>query len=561
MLKKIKIVWLIFLISFFWVKYTNAWNNELENKLEIILNKIIEKQLVNNDEYTTYENILNFSKQVKNIKSNDKVNSLINVLDKSLFNFEIKYFIKQDKILVKNINNPYIYYKWLKWYIYETDINQNIYKYLTPKSLSVCELENITKCIDYKWWVFMFDVNNKEFNTITKLDNNIIINKDWIYEKQLDHYYPETKNFLLWTANLKLIKNNINDNKFYFGWKYEDINNYNIYITSDNISYLWLYKNKKISDIILSNYVNINNDILLNAISRDARYLPNINNSEFINLYNDTKNLNTIQLAYNYVKNKLVYDYAVYDEYIQKWTVNPANYFVFTWIWSYLNNKWVCSWYVWLMQYILWINNIKNVKPVDWYYVDNESGELVPHSWLKINNLYYDPTFDDGLNWDNSWNNIYYGLSYNEMYIDRIDDNDIKNLDLLKSMSNNERKNYIKNNYLKNWKILNYNSNILLPYFIYSNIYNINNANDLSLSKLWDNTSKWYIFNISNWTITWDVFDKKWNKYSLSEIWLSTLTNIDQLTKLIQKWNVNKDFILWLDQLWNFYIVENIKFR
>ena len=36
------------------------------------------------------------------------------------------------------------------------------------------------------------------------------------------------------------------------------------------------------------------------------------------------------------------------------------------------------------------------------------------------------------------------------MYIDRVDDNDIINLNLLKEMSNSDRKTYVKNNYLKN---------------------------------------------------------------------------------------------------------------
>ena len=548
---------LFFLFSTNWL-YANDSFSDFEIKLYNILNTIIEKQNKEYWEFTTYENVLDFSWKVDKLKENSKIISLKKVLTRSTLEFEQKNFNKSKTIYVDTLYEPYTYFYNNKTYIYNT-LDTNI----ETDTYSICDINNKSRCVEYKNTIFISTLNRDELPvTITKVEW-IYYDNTWIYSKQINSYYQETNKFLENKESLVFYLNSLNYNspEFLFWNEYTNIKDYRIYTSvKTQEEFLWIPTVKKISDINLNSFNNINKELLLDAIERDSRYLDNISKETLTALYHDVAKAKTFQDIYFNVKSKLSYDMDVYDYYLQAQKILPEKYYAFTWFWWYENNKAVCSWYVSLLESSLALKNYKDVIPEDWYYIDSTTWELIPHSWISINWLYYDITFDDGLNSKSDGKDIYYALTQELMYVERIPDADINRLKDVRAMKKQDRLDMVQNKYLELSKKSEYSNNILLqPHKILSENW-VTSMTWLSLNKMWEKASNGYIFTITDWEIDFNVKDKHWQSYQITSVELVWITNLSQLTSYLQQNNMTT-ITLWVDNRWKFYLIKKILFR
>jgi hypothetical protein len=96
------------------------------------------------------------------------------------------------------------------------------------------------------------------------------------------------------------------------------------------------------------------------------------------------------------------------------------------------------------------------------------------------------------------------------MYLDRVDNDNINEIDKLENMTNQERINYVLNNklnFVKKYENNTVFSNYLLikPYFELNKIINFQNINDFSLEQLFNNQKDKYLFSINNGSISFNV--------------------------------------------------------
>ena len=104
-----------------------------------------------------------------------------------------------------------------------------------------------------------------------------------------------------------------------------------------------------------------------------------------INLWNISKNKEEIiKNIYNYILANLNY----------QTNIKSDDFEIFSWIKTFKNKVWVCQWYVELFNLMLAFNNIKS-EILKWDVLTSEDFPKIWHAWVKIDNFYYDPTFDD----------------------------------------------------------------------------------------------------------------------------------------------------------------------
>lgn len=160
-------------------------------------------------------------------------------------------------------------------------------------------------------------------------------------------------------------------------------------------SYVTDYRKVKlISDNIISWITN--KHTFLKELSDDKKYLQLDTDDLFINLKNDTSRLTLwlnsfqkVQKIYDYILKNITYS-SVFD---------TNNKYIFSWIYTYENKTWICSWYAKLYLYMLSFAWIDYVRVVKWNILDAPDFPNIWHAWIQILNNYYDPTFDDTWNW------------------------------------------------------------------------------------------------------------------------------------------------------------------
>ena len=174
-----------------------------------------------------------------------------------------------------------------------------------------------------------------------------------------------------------------------------------------------------------------------------------------------------IQVLYAFV-----IDHLEYDESLPKtWKVSFD--LVFSWVWAFKTQIWVCDAYARLLLTMLYFAGIEDVDYKVWMLYDNVEFWDIWHAWLKVWDFYYDPTHEDPF-----WNTMkkiysnyeYYRLPNEIMYANRTDGLESDKVDVLKKLDNEWRKKLVEVNYLTLAKIHS-DYNVLNRYYLKNKVW------------------------------------------------------------------------------------------
>lgn len=185
-----------------------------------------------------------------------------------------------------------------------------------------------------------------------------------------------------------------------------------VILMQQNTKYIlatWYTEAKLFATSLLVN--NDNPALILNSVWLDDYFYKTNDIENIMTMIKNktleiTKNSKNDNEKINVIYSRITWniDYDAYTTRYLKWEFNESTYManvnksVFSWMETYRNKSWVCDWYSKLMQYMLsfaWINNTS----IEIWNADIGKWKLVPHAWIKIGNLYYDPTWDYTTKW------------------------------------------------------------------------------------------------------------------------------------------------------------------
>jgi len=308
--------------------------------------------------------------------------------------------------------------------------------------------------------------------SFSKSFTNVSYNPESIFLENWIRYYFNYVNFIYFdkneTSNLSL----------------SDLKNSKIDINKDLLVY-----DKRYGMAFVKDYkkVRLIDDKIISDIGNKYKFLSILKNdkldiidknydSDFIDLrqysISLTSDLKTqdekIEKIYNYILNNISYTK----------NINLTNPYISSWIETYKNKDWICSWYAKLFLYMLYFSWIWEFEYIPWFVLDSSDFPDVWHAWVKIWNYYYDPTFDDPI-W-NKWNITkkdykYFKLDYDLFYTNRYDIKDFP--EQFRNLSLDERKKIVKDK-LYNLALKNtdkYSDKLLLKAYIFkikNNIWN-----------------------------------------------------------------------------------------
>lgn len=520
-MKKI-FLFLILTISIFNINNI-YWNNEeIDPKVEERYNKFIikiekkytsiEKQIL---VYTEVNKLLNKAVKSSKIKPEEKevLNDFIALNSKKLAYLKIKnQILNNSKIEEQSKNQEKINEENFKLK-YEQNNNYLIDKYSITK--------NFTK---------------KSYNK----DNIFIENWVWYYYKVDQYkYFKDTQN--LKVADLDYNWINSKTSLVFM------INNEQIWFTDD------VKKIKLISDNII--YWVPNKYEFLLEIKDDKKELTWDTDELFKNLKNETISLTTwltnekkIEAIYNYILDKLEYTKVV----------NFENHEIFSWIITYKNKTWVCEWYAKLFIYMLNFSWIWNAELIRWNVIDAVDFPKIWHAWLKIDDKYYDPTFDDPI-WLTKTRTIneyqYFWLPKDLFYTNRFTYEETP--ENLKIADLWYRQNYVKQNLIQISEKYKNNDYVLLREINFKKKYNINPTETITIANLGKIFPLYEIKDFKtkiNWvnkTIT------KINYYKIEDSTLGDLIkqiNYNTTWYYFFKWDLgdwNYEYRLWYNVIFN----------
>lgn len=279
----------------------------------------------------------------------------------------------------------------------------------------------------------------------------LIINKVWTKEFMLvEDYEIETKvpysqisKYTKWylTSKSRYILENWNyygflfDNSIYFPdesyWLYlklfkEDISKIFLYKTDEwKYSFIKDYKRIKLinSSII---YWIVGKYNFLKELSEDLStpWFQNSNNEDYDEIFKKLKK-ETSSLAYGLNKDEItkkIYSLVLENISYSK-EIDFSDKTFFSWIDTYKNKSWVCSWYARLFLYMLSFAWIEDVEVIKWDVIDAPDFPTIWHAWARVWEYYYDPTFDDPIGWKNKkFEELkYYKLNKDLFYTNRYD--------------------------------------------------------------------------------------------------------------------------------------------
>jgi len=101
---------------------------------------------------------------------------------------------------------------------------------------------------------------------------------------------------------------------------------------------------------------------------------------------------------------------------------------IFSGIETFKNKQWVCTWYTKLSSYLFYFAGYHDVEVIRGHVIDAQDFPQIGHAWLKIWDLYYDPTFDDPVwaqNTKQPWDYKYFGLPKDIFYANRYEYGDL----------------------------------------------------------------------------------------------------------------------------------------
>ncbi|EKE26790.1 MAG: hypothetical protein ACD_4C00143G0005 [uncultured bacterium (gcode 4)] len=326
-------------------------------------------------------------------------------------NFKIEKSLKIDdlKKITKDfveIDDKKIFFR--NWNYYKLKISESYYLESSKSLNLIVENINPNKEVLFKRWD-KFYISSWWFEIEEKIDIEVLKRKakitlyshdnyhfkDWnCYYIDLEWYecYPiEDWMFLSSYPELSIGKSVllIKDWKNYLYGKYNEI-----YLFKEN--FLDWIKNK---------------DIFMKYLLQDLKIYKN---DDFIKILSEIKDLSMklsnekknseekILEIYNYMVQNINYDIFTYDHFINK--KYSEEYFkenvkseVYSWIWTYKNKNWVCSWISGLFFYMTSFVWIEDLEIENW--IAHNGIDWWKHAWNRIGEEYYDVTWHISSKW------------------------------------------------------------------------------------------------------------------------------------------------------------------
>lgn len=244
--------------------------------------------------------------------------------------------------------------------VYEDDEYRFIEDYSFNTKIPYSQLES-------DWFVLLnkdkkFSQKNSIFYAYNFTKFRYFADEYGIYESQLEKEYFSSEKTLVY----------VDEN-----WKYNFVTSYNESKIGNNDIIFWasekhIFLNNLADDML---YESINIEETLESIQTISQSM-----------------LQTSQSREEYVQK--VYDYILQNiSYTEN--INLENTEIFSWIETFERNDGVCTGYTKLMSYLLHFWNISDVEVIRWYVIDAQDFPQIGHAWVRIWEIYFDPTFDD----------------------------------------------------------------------------------------------------------------------------------------------------------------------
>jgi hypothetical protein len=363
------------------------------------------------------------------------------------------------KISIKyNIKNEIIYFEWF------SDKLNDILAKNKFKSEQLNLVKDLIKLSNE--YIFNLELTEKERNSKDKLKSNQLV-KDFKYIS-----YNEDNIFL---ENWVWYTYSFDKHLKFPEWKnisFEELKFNNIY---PNSTIVFLKENNTLWFAIKYKKLKLITDSIIFWIPNKYNFLKEIKDDK-ISIDYDTdelfKNLKqeSIKLTdwkIQSLKIKSIYDYVLNNVEYPK-TFSQADSNLYSWIDTYKNKLWICSWYSKMFMYMLNFSNISNTEVVRWFVLDAQDFPKIWHAWIKIKDNYYDPTFDDPI-WNTETKTYekynYFSLPKDLFYTNRYDYN--KTPEYLKEKDLDFRRNFITKNIIPLLpKYKNSGYNLLKPYLL-----------------------------------------------------------------------------------------------
>jgi hypothetical protein len=425
--------------------------------------------------------------------------------------------------------------EFIEWW----DIKKIIYSTYFPitlKSLFALKSKN---------WIIIFDEENQDYRFLEK----------YSFEKKIP--YSDMSNLVAhyFTQDYKVQEIN---------WVYQayNFNKYNFYndtygVYKSQLDASWfsydttlLYKMIDGSYNFVTDYESYplahsmdmfwvpSKQLFLDYLREDTTYQTPDISTELTKIRNISKSLTQWVTSEQWIKN--IYNWILNNvEYSQN--INLTDEKIFSWIEAFRNNSWVCTWYTKLSSYLFYFAGYYDVEVIRGHVIDAEDFPKIGHAWLRIWDLYYDPTFDDPVGAQTTKTPSqykYFGLPKDILYANRFEYWDLP--EVFKTASKAQIDQHIFNtlsNLIPKYK------NLLDDYPVFAQIqfknrYNISAETPITPTLL---ASKIWSYSVENDSFK---FQKSWKLRTISQIRYYTLNDTNTESVLDILWYDIDNFTL-----------------
>lgn len=497
MIQKVIVVFLV-LFSFQY-SLVNAYTQaELRLFYDTLYAKIETKSQQKQDKilqvlYTVEKKLQWVLKTTSNTKNKTIFNTLLSLNKEKIIFLENK----QISLLSQTQSKPTLHPQYI------TNLLNNGYTYLQTSPQGEFNEKGSVYKFSYKKY-YEIDLNNHAYFLKNRLSNGVIVlhqNKYILtsdYSKERKYTYKDLESMFTHFVDMKNPYRL--EGGMYYGYRYnyyiffDDIESFSqgdfsankidfktTLFIKDGEKYFFSNEYQKVK-LVWENMISqiTNKDAFLSSIIDDNKFFPWDYEDILLQIQSTTKNITSwihsqdqkIRKIYDYIVDQITY----YDTYI-----SDGNKQVFSWVLTYKNKTGVCDGYTKLFLYMLSFAGVSDVEIKRGFAYDNSDFPSYWHAWVRIWEVYYDPTFDDPIGGSRNGNYYYFGIPKVLMYVNRFDGIVIP--EYLKKMSLDERKalvvknmyelfddyrNFALMNTIKNRKFLqlDYSQKITIPLLI-----------------------------------------------------------------------------------------------
>lgn len=549
----------ILITSYFLLATSTVWAEYTNLKLKLSYNKIV----------YAFETKYSLDKQYEIYKKlNDRIEKVLNTSKLSTTNYNlINYLYKLNSEQLNKVKVKRFDFIWQK----EDELNKRLKNQQFKESLIRSDLKNNLNNVSIPTYISELIVANKELYTLNENFEFV----DWNDIKRLtfeSYYKLDSSNYSYFKDKSWIVVKKSSEDNFWFVETYKtevkipyskSKGNFNWFISNEipffedkdkyytynfsTLNYLedtyWVYKSDldrtwinsnnliiylddKDKFNFISNYSKvklINKDLLDSVINKwyflkelkdDKKYLVEDTDAIFSNLKTITDNLT--KWLTKEEKLKAIYAWILSNiKYTEKFKLN--DYEIYSWIKAFEDRETTCEWYTKLMAYMLMYAWIYDLEVIRWYVIDAKDFPDIGHAWVRIEDKYYDPTFDDPI-WAISTRTFdeyyYYKLPKDLFYVNRYNQADLPST--LKTTSLESRQKLVLSNiytYASSHPNSNYNlldsANLRIKYSFWNRNLTISDFKKvLDFQILWDDYTinvdwnKKYIKNLNYIVVT-----------------------------------------------------------